>query len=68
MAAASSSMIFDSLPYYDNDLEQFPILRAKVDQELAKEGQPPSELHPSLAAEYELFVVGTRLVYCAAIC
>jgi pre-mRNA-splicing factor SPF27 len=55
MATVSSSMIFDSLPYYDNDMEQFPILREKVERELAKEPQAPQTLHPSLGPEYELF-------------
>ena len=37
---AQPSMIFDSLPYYDNELEQFPILKEKVERELAREGKP----------------------------
>jgi pre-mRNA-splicing factor SPF27 len=60
MTTASSSQIFDSLPYYDNDLEQFPILKEKVERELAKEGQPPSTLHPSLGPEFELFTVSIK--------
>jgi hypothetical protein len=55
--SAPSNFIFDSLPYYDNDLEQFPILREKVDKELAKEGEPPSTLHPRVPGEFELFKV-----------
>jgi pre-mRNA-splicing factor SPF27 len=58
---ASAPAVFDSLPYYDNDLEQFPILREKVDRELAKEGPPPAALHPSLSPELEIFGVSTPL-------
>jgi hypothetical protein len=57
MATTSSIHIFDSLPYYDNDLEQFPILKEKVERELAKESEPPSTLHPSLGVEIEIFAV-----------
>jgi hypothetical protein len=56
----ASSQIFDSLPYYDNDLEQFPILKEKVERELAKEGEPPSTLHPTMSPELEIFAVSPR--------
>lgn len=59
MADASSSYIPDSLPYYDNDLENTPGLKEKVDRELAKEGKPPQELHPSVPPAFELFAVRT---------
>jgi pre-mRNA-splicing factor SPF27 len=49
--------MFDALPYYDNDLEQFPALRQKVEQELAREGKPPETLHPRVPPAIELFVV-----------
>ncbi|OAX44862.1 breast carcinoma amplified sequence 2, partial [Rhizopogon vinicolor AM-OR11-026] len=47
--------IFDSLPYYDNDLEQNPILKEKVERELAREQKPPQTLHPRVPPPYELF-------------
>ncbi|KAF8624795.1 hypothetical protein AX15_005684 [Amanita polypyramis BW_CC] len=47
--------IFDSLPYYDDDLQKFPFLKEKVDRELAKEGKPPSALHPKVPPPVELF-------------
>jgi hypothetical protein len=49
--------IFDSLPYYDNDLVQFPDLKQKVDQELAREPKPPAELHPDVPPSVTLFEV-----------
>ncbi|KAM5538267.1 hypothetical protein V8D89_008154 [Ganoderma adspersum] len=52
---AQPAMIFDSLPYYDNDLEQFPILKEKVERELAREGRPPQTLHPKVPPEPTLF-------------
>ena len=32
-------MIFDSLPYYDNELEQYPILKEKVERERRGKGR-----------------------------
>ncbi|EPQ60954.1 breast carcinoma amplified sequence 2 [Gloeophyllum trabeum ATCC 11539] len=56
-SGAGSSEIFDSLPYYDNDLEQYPHLKQKVEQELAREaGTVPQELHPKVPPPFELFV------------
>ncbi|KAI0757252.1 breast carcinoma amplified sequence 2 [Daedaleopsis nitida] len=52
---AQPSVIFDSLPYYDNELEQYPILKEKVDRELAREGKPPPSLHPNVPPEPTLF-------------
>lgn len=49
--------IFDSLPYYDNDLEQFPLLKQKVEQELARVPKPPQTLHPRVPPPYKLFAV-----------
>ncbi|TFK90232.1 breast carcinoma amplified sequence 2 [Polyporus arcularius HHB13444] len=49
------SMIYDSLPYYDNELEQYPILKQKVEKELAREGKPPQSLHPGVPPEPTLF-------------
>ncbi|KAF9229561.1 breast carcinoma amplified sequence 2 [Gyrodon lividus] len=47
--------IFDSLPYYDNDLEQYPILKEKVEKELAREPKLPQALHPLVPPPVELF-------------
>ncbi|KAG1716347.1 hypothetical protein ID866_831 [Astraeus odoratus] len=48
--------ILDSLPYYDNDLEQYPILKEKVEKELAREPKPPPHsIHPLLPPRFELF-------------
>ncbi|KAG5648192.1 hypothetical protein DXG03_006147 [Asterophora parasitica] len=47
--------IFDSLPYYDDDLQKYPELKAKVDRELARQPKPPSTLHPRVPPPFELF-------------
>ncbi|KAI0359142.1 breast carcinoma amplified sequence 2 [Trametes cingulata] len=52
---AQPSAIFDSLPYYDNELEQYPILKEKVEKELAREGKPPQTLHPRVPPPPTLF-------------
>ena len=59
MQEAPASQLFDSLPYYDNDLETHPILREKVQHELAVETQKIQQetLHPRVPAAVELFVV-----------
>ncbi len=69
------SMIYDSLPYYDNELEQYPILKQKVEKELAREGKPPQSLHPGVPPEPTLFAVRAQasarleslILMCAAI-
>ncbi|KAI0005451.1 breast carcinoma amplified sequence 2 [Russula compacta] len=50
--------LFDSLPYYDNDLEIHPILREKVQHELAVETQKIQQevLHPRVPPPLDLFV------------
>ncbi|KAL7285711.1 breast carcinoma amplified sequence 2 [Trametes coccinea BRFM310] len=48
-------IVFDSLPYYDNELEQYPILKEKVERELAREGKPPQTLHPKVPPAPTLF-------------
>ncbi|GLB36413.1 putative mRNA processing [Lyophyllum shimeji] len=53
--APAAPEIFDSLPYYDDDLQKFPDLKQKVDRELAREPKPPSELHPRVPPPFELF-------------
>ncbi|THV07578.1 breast carcinoma amplified sequence 2 [Dendrothele bispora CBS 962.96] len=47
--------IFDSLPYYDNDLEEDPTLREKVEHELARHRKNPTTLHPRVPPPYQLF-------------
>lgn len=49
--------IFDSLPYYDDDLQKYPMLKEKVEQELARQPKPPSTIHPRVPPPYELFAV-----------
>jgi len=49
--------IFDSLPYYDDDLQKYPLLKQKVDHELGRQPKPPSTLHPRVPPPYELFAV-----------
>ena len=58
---AHKDIIFDSLPYYDNELEQHPILKEKVEKEFAREGRPPQALHPRVPPEPSLFSVRTHL-------
>ncbi|KZW02053.1 breast carcinoma amplified sequence 2 [Exidia glandulosa HHB12029] len=57
MAAEHDTVdIFDSLPYFDRDLELFPDLKRKVDAELAREaGKTPKQLHPKLPPPATLF-------------
>ena len=59
MEAPPAPQLFDSLPYYDNDLETHPILREKVQHELAVETQKIQQetLHPRIPPPVELFVV-----------
>ena len=49
--------IFDSLPYFDKDLETLPELRDKVDSEIAKEMGRRDVIHPKVPPEFELFKV-----------
>ncbi|TFK20163.1 breast carcinoma amplified sequence 2 [Coprinopsis marcescibilis] len=58
MSPNDNSEIIDSLPYYDDDLQKFSNLKAKVDQELARELKalnPNNELHPKVPPPVELF-------------
>jgi len=65
MQAAPASQLFDSLPYHDNDLEVHPILREKVQHELAVETQKTQQetLHPRVPPPVELFVVSPSNQY-----
>ncbi|KAF9535526.1 Pre-mRNA-splicing factor SPF27 [Crepidotus variabilis] len=55
MATADGFELFESLPYYDDDLQKYPHLDALVDKELSREPKAPQTLHPSLPALIELF-------------
>ncbi|KAF9056632.1 Pre-mRNA-splicing factor SPF27 [Panaeolus papilionaceus] len=57
MTTHSETVLFDSLPYYDDDLQKYPELRQKVDQELTREQQKGSTdvPHPRLAPPITLF-------------
>jgi pre-mRNA-splicing factor SPF27 len=52
-----ASEIFDSLPYYDDDLQKFPALKAKVQEEIARELKESQTLHPRVPPAVELFAV-----------
>lgn len=58
-----STAVLDALPYYDNDLEVHPELKVKVEKELAREGKPPSTLHPKVPPPINLFSVGIQSPY-----
>jgi len=53
----SEADIIESLPYYDNDQEKYPQLRAKVEQEIARELKqiPQQSLHPRVPPPATLF-------------
>lgn len=62
MSIESKPEIFDSLPYYDNDLDLNPALKQKVEAELARENrQNPQTLHPKVPPPIDLFTV--RFIY-----
>jgi pre-mRNA-splicing factor SPF27 len=63
----SQNEIFDSLPYYDDDLQKFPILQQKVEQELARQAKPPSTLHPRVPPPFEPFSVREHVSTCMVI-
>ncbi|KAI0094584.1 breast carcinoma amplified sequence 2 [Irpex rosettiformis] len=47
--------VFDSLPYYDNDLERDPGLKDKAERLIARELKPHKELHPKVPPPLDLF-------------
>jgi len=54
--SSSSSTIFDSLPYYDNDYEQDPSLKDRAEKLIAKElGKAQADLHPRVPPPITLF-------------
>lgn len=53
--------MFDSLPYYDDDMQKYPHLKQKIEQELARELQSSSTLHPRVPPAIELFTVREHL-------
>ena len=58
--------IFDSLPYYDNDLERDPSLKEKAERLIAREMKPQQGLHPRVPPPITLFAV--CVLYGAEIC
>jgi pre-mRNA-splicing factor SPF27 len=59
---SSTAEIFDSLPYYDDDLQKYPQLKEKVDREILRELKvPPQTLHPRVPPTVELFAVRERV-------
>jgi len=63
MSSSITTEIFDSLPYYDDDLQKFPHLRERVEQELARELNAPQTLHPRVPPPVELFAVSERVQF-----
>lgn len=57
---SSAPAIFDSLPYYDNDLERDPDLKEKAEKLIAREAQSQSALHPRVPPPVEIFSVRAR--------
>ncbi|EDR16064.1 uncharacterized protein LACBIDRAFT_301771 [Laccaria bicolor S238N-H82] len=53
--SSSFTEIYDSLPYYDDDLQKFPELKEKVDREMARELVQPTSLHPNVPPPIQLF-------------
>lgn len=57
------SAIFDSLPYYDNDLERDSSLKDKAEKLIAKElGKQPEALHPRVPPPINIFAVRARTI------
>ena len=54
---APASVLFDSLPYYDNDFERDPSLKDKAARLIARELAPPAGLHPRVPPSLTLFAV-----------
>ncbi len=55
--------IFDSLPYYDDDLQKYPYLREKVEQELARELKASQTLHPRVPRPKKCLLFVSTSVY-----
>lgn len=57
--AAEVPVIFDSLPYYDDDLERDPLLREKAERLIARElsSNEQTQLHARLPPAIALFAV-----------
>lgn len=54
---AQAPAIFDSLPYYDNDLERDPSLKERAEKLIAREVQSSTTFHPRVPPPIELFSV-----------
>jgi len=56
-AGISGSDPFESLPYFDDDLQKYHHLEALVDKELARELKASQTLHPSIPPIVEPYTV-----------
>lgn len=58
---SASPIIFDSLPYFDKDRDENPVLAEQVAHVLAVEAQQVSQEapHPHMAPAFEIFSVRT---------
>lgn len=54
---AQGPAIFDSLPYYDNDLERDSGLKEKAERLIAREMKPQKDLHPRVPSSIPVFAV-----------
>ncbi|KAF7794704.1 hypothetical protein EIP86_005842 [Pleurotus ostreatoroseus] len=52
---SQGTAIFDSLPYYDNDLERDPSLKDKAERLIQREMKPQQSLHPRVPPSLTLF-------------
>lgn len=50
-------IIFDSLPYYDNEFERDPTLKDRAEKLIAREGTSKQGLHPRVPPPVTLFSV-----------
>lgn len=59
---SASPIIFDSLPYFDKDRDENPVLAEQVAHVLAVETQQVSQEapHPHMAPAFEIFSVRAR--------
>jgi hypothetical protein len=55
--------LFESLPYYDDDLQKYPHLAALVDKELARELRASQTLHPNVPPLVEPHIVSDRVFF-----
>ncbi len=53
--------IWDSLPYYDDDLQKYPELKQKVEEEMARDRKPNATLHPRVPPPFKPLAVRERV-------